>query len=103
MYPPNFSLENASVPVPEHGQSNLTPSQQKALTNLIANTTLVIKPSDKGDNIVVMDMEQYQCMCMKLLLNKKWYKPISTARIPTINDNFYQLVEFERLIYFFIL
>lgn len=30
---------------------------------------------------------------MKLLSNQKWYRPISGARIPEINSNFYQLVD----------
>lgn len=53
--------------------ANLTPKLRKALKNLQGNKNLVIKPADKGGNIVVQDTKQYKEICLKILRNTQWY------------------------------
>ncbi|CAJ0951533.1 unnamed protein product, partial [Ranitomeya imitator] len=38
-----------------------------ALRNLETDTSLVLKPSDKGGNVVVMDIDKYRDLCLSLL------------------------------------
>lgn len=46
---------------------NLSQAHRTALSNLSGNPHLVIKPSDKGGNMVVMDELQYRNMCWDIL------------------------------------
>lgn len=52
---------------------NLTPRQRKALTRLQNNKDIIIKPADKGGNVVVQDLKQYKEICQKILRNTQWY------------------------------
>lgn len=53
----------------------------EGFTPLKQNDQIIIKPSDKGGNIVVMNLDQYKTMVMDLLLNRSWYKPIPLAQV----------------------
>lgn len=55
-------------------QSNLTPAQQEAVLSLQQDHCIIIKPSDKGGNLIVMECNQYETMVMNLLKNQEWYK-----------------------------
>lgn len=55
-------------------ESNLFRAQQETLANITRNDEIIIKPSDKGGNVVVMDKTQYIEMCNKILNNQEWYK-----------------------------
>lgn len=57
--------------------SNLSFDQQEAVHSLQQNIDIVIKPSDKRGNLVVMDCAQYENMVMDLLGNWEWYKKVS--------------------------
>ncbi|CAJ0934562.1 unnamed protein product [Ranitomeya imitator] len=57
-------------------QSNLSRGERRALDNLSANTELVIKPSDKRGNLVIMDHKKYKEMCLKILTDTTTYGPI---------------------------
>lgn len=48
--------------------------QKQALQNLCAQEGIIIKPSDKGGNIVIMDRVQYVAICNRILGNEEWYK-----------------------------
>lgn len=63
---------------------NLSNSQFKVLQSLTSYDHLVIKASDKGGNVVILDRAHYKEMCLRLLNNKTWYKQIS----PLVIDNF---------------
>lgn len=65
--------------------SNLTSSQCKAIKSLQTNPHIVIKPADKGGNLVILNVDQYETMCKKILDNTDWYRPISK----TVLENFY--------------
>lgn len=47
--------------------SNLSPEQTLALESLKNNFGITIKASDKGGNVVLMDNELYENMCLKML------------------------------------
>lgn len=49
---------------------------------------IMIKPSDKGGNIVVMDNNQYLNTCNKILSNRKWYSRISSTKINKFHEDF---------------
>lgn len=72
--------------------SNLTQKQSRAVIKLQKNPDLIIKQSDKGGNLVLMTHQQYQTMCLKVLLNATWYSPISFFSIQTIIDELRKLV-----------
>lgn len=55
---------------------NLSTEQLAALHNLSTNQEIVIKPSDKRENVVLMDIGQYIQMCLCILENCEWYKLI---------------------------
>lgn len=44
------------------------------LRNLEKDPTIVIKPVDKGGNLVIMDHTQYLSMCLTLLSDRDAYK-----------------------------
>lgn len=63
---------------------NLSQSHRKALENLKANQNVIIKQADKGGSIVVMDRDHYRNICLDLLKNRTWYKPIPFSQIDQI-------------------
>lgn len=63
------------------GQDNLSLMHRKALVYLQKNVDIVIKPTEKGGNLVIMNRENYEQMCMIILLNREWYRPISKTVI----------------------
>ena len=58
-------------------RSNLTPAENVALSELMHNPDIVIKPADKGSMVVVMDREQYIWEGNKQLQDTKYYKPLN--------------------------
>ena len=52
----------------------MTNSEYKIIENLKENNSIVIKKSDKGSNIVILDREYYIKEAMRQLSDKKFYK-----------------------------
>lgn len=52
---------------------NMTGDNFLALKNLEQDPTIVIKPADKGSNLVIIDHRQYHNMCMSILSDKRGY------------------------------
>ncbi|CAJ0961582.1 unnamed protein product [Ranitomeya imitator] len=65
---------NNIIPSLDSTHPNLTYSERKSLNDLRNNTSLVIKPSDKGGNTVIMDHENYTKMCMSILSDVSSYE-----------------------------
>lgn len=61
-----------SLPDLPTASNNLTQFQHTALQNLTKNYSIIIKPSDKGGNMVIMDRPKYIKMCMDIINNKEW-------------------------------
>lgn len=66
---------------PRSSSDNLFPQLRKALVSLQNNKELIIKSADKGGKLVVMDRRNYEQMCLHILHNREWYKPISQTVI----------------------
>lgn len=47
-----------------------------ALKNLSTNHEIVIKPSDKGGNVILMDVGTIKRMHLCILENSEWYRMI---------------------------
>lgn len=60
--------------------NNLSKKQRQALTSLQNHPWLMVKPADKVGNVVVMNVETYERMCLDILDNKDWYRPISKQK-----------------------
>ncbi|CAJ0967227.1 unnamed protein product [Ranitomeya imitator] len=65
---------NNIIPSFDSTHPNLTHLERKSLNDLKNNTSLVIKPSDKGGNTVIMDYEKYTEMCMSILSDVSSYE-----------------------------
>ena len=50
--------------------------EQKELSKLINDETMVIKPADKGEVAVILSIGNHQGMIMKQLLDKSIYKKL---------------------------
>lgn len=72
---------------------NLSQTQVQALKKLRTYSHLTIKPADKGGCIVVMDNDKYKKICLDILNNPTWYKPISFEIMEQFMVDFYQLVD----------
>ena len=69
-------------------KSNLSKFEIEALNQLKNNTSIVIKPADKGSSVVIMDREDYISEGYRQLFDKKYYvkleKPIYKETVPMI-------------------
>ena len=64
--------------------SNLTKGEERGLISLINNHDLVIKPSDKGNGIVVMDKKYYINKTLEHLSDLLLYQPMPFDYTPQI-------------------
>ncbi|GAA6106737.1 uncharacterized protein LOC105009030 isoform X1 [Tachysurus ichikawai] len=80
----NFFLTNNSQP------SNLTDLERRAIKSLKNNKSIIIKPADKGNGVVIMDRSEYVQEALRQLNNPQYYKkldqPIYVESIPIIQD-----------------
>lgn len=73
----NYILHNMSREPPTSKQSsNLTHQERKALTELISNEDIIIKPADKGGSIVILNKDDYIKEAERQLNNLQHYKPL---------------------------
>lgn len=56
-------------------------------------TVPLVKPSDKGGNVVLLDNHDYIIMCQNILDNKDWYNRLSTQCIDQYNSDFYMFFD----------
>lgn len=59
-------------------QDNLSENERKALTELMNDKDLMIKPADKGSGIVIQDTNKYEAEILTQLSNKKFYKRLKS-------------------------
>ena len=55
---------------------NFSIMEQKELSKLINDETMVIKPADKGEVVVILSTGNHQGMIMKQLLDESIYKKL---------------------------
>ncbi|KAM5151821.1 cytochrome P450 2W1-like [Mantella aurantiaca] len=82
-----------ALKIPKNIPNNLTPTQNLALQHLQNNSSIVIKPSDKGGNVVIMDVQQYLDMCYRILNNTEWYTMVSSNFVDVVYAKFYSLID----------
>lgn len=61
---------------------NLSPQEQSALTSLRADRSLVVRPADKGNRWVILDRDEFDRECLRLLADTAVYTPVSAAVSP---------------------
>lgn len=54
--------------------TNLNQYQRRAIKELMDLPNVIIKPSDKGGNVVLMNTDQYKRICTNILQNDSWYR-----------------------------
>lgn len=84
--------EILQLPMRRDRPNNLSTSQFKALQSLTSYDHLVIKASDKGSNVVILDRAHYKEICLRLLNNKTWYKQISPLVIDNFTKQYYRIL-----------
>ena len=62
---------------PKPVESNLSDMERQALEELQQNTSIIIKPADKGSAIVILDREQYVKEALRQLQNTEYYQPLA--------------------------
>ena len=80
-------LEDELMQIGEHGKnfSNLSEGEREALKALVNDTSIVIKPADKGSAIVIWDREDYEKEAKRQLNDEKVYEKVSGDPVPQIN------------------
>ncbi|CAH2283625.1 Hypothetical predicted protein [Pelobates cultripes] len=63
---------------PSHTIDNLSFAERRALQDFKQQTDLIIKPADKGGNIVLMKRSEYVDMCMCHLNDISYYRILSS-------------------------
>lgn len=53
----------------------------------------MIKEADKGGCTVVLDKSHYKQICLDLLENRDWYKPITFEQIDQFMVDLYNLID----------
>ncbi|CAH2292869.1 Hypothetical predicted protein [Pelobates cultripes] len=66
-----------SLIIPKIQHDNLTVQQRKALKELNTDQNIIIKSSDNGGNVVIMDREHFIEMCMEHLKDSSAYRKLS--------------------------
>lgn len=77
-------------------RSNLTKIQLQTISKIQNHPDIVVTGADKEGNIVLMNRSFYENMCLKIVSNSDWYRPISpkltisfkTQFLDIINDAF---------------
>lgn len=64
-----------------HSKPNCTQTELEVIKSLENEKELIVKPSDKGGNTVILDRDQYLSMCKRLLDDKTCYEGL--PRDPT--------------------
>lgn len=71
---------------------NLTGEQRWALRELRDLTSVIVKPSDKGGNIVLMERLHYERMCTNILKNVNWYHVIPPSFLDDLSMRYHTIV-----------
>lgn len=76
----NFVLNTINIPLEPIEKSNvkrnISISEQKTITALASDETIIIKQADKGGATVIMDKEFYRRQVEKLLFDNEYYQKL---------------------------
>jgi len=88
--PLHFQNDFKRLYKPYKEKPNLSKMEVKALTELMNNKHIVIKPADKGSAVVVLGRDQYIKEVYRQLNNNTYYKklsePIYLQTVPMVQD-----------------
>lgn len=73
---------------------NLTPFEKTAIRQLKSNREIIIKPSDKGGAVVIMDTALYQAEGLRQLSNRQYYLPISHLSAESVAKSINDILEY---------
>jgi len=73
-------------------KSNLTMEELKAIKDLSSNSNIIIKPADKGSQIVLMDKAQYLLEANRQLSNDQHYSLLPHSIQPETQDRIREMV-----------
>lgn len=73
---------------------NLLPEQTNALMELKNMDTVVVKASDKGGNIVLMDNSYNERMCLDILRNVDWNRPVFKSYNAELHQKYHAIVKY---------
>ena len=57
---------------------NITPSEEKAMKDLLIDPTIIIRPADKGSGIVILDANSYAENLIQEIHDNSTYKEVPT-------------------------
>ncbi|CAJ0922657.1 unnamed protein product [Ranitomeya imitator] len=73
--------------------SNLTSTEKQALSSLHTNTSIIVKPADKGGAIVVMNRTQYMSEIYRQLADTNTYDVISRHPVTAISQKIKTVID----------
>lgn len=53
---------------------------------------MIVKPSDKGGNIVIMNRQGYEKMCYDIIKNRDWYRPVLAFSISQSTRKYHEIL-----------
>ncbi|KAJ1152985.1 hypothetical protein NDU88_005757 [Pleurodeles waltl] len=81
------------VPSKTTNRSNFTQQDWKDLNVLRTNTSIIIKPSDKGGNIAIMDIRDYTKEAYRQLMNIDHYDKLRTNPIIQYQVTYHEMLK----------
>ncbi|CAH2301315.1 Hypothetical predicted protein, partial [Pelobates cultripes] len=73
--------------------SNISRQQRKAMKELQSDTSIVIKPADKGGGVVILNREQYYSEIYRQLNDSTTYKELKGDPITQIKKAYSELLD----------
>ena len=74
-------------------KNNMTKQEAKAMNDLLNDDTIILRPSDKGSGIVIMDADKYKDEIESDLNENTTYKQIDDRVILKTGNNIKKLIE----------
>ena len=74
-------------------KGNLTKCEEKALSDLLEDNTIIIRPADKGSGVVVMDADDYKQRLQLEMQDGATYQSTGTDRTPAVQTKVKNLVQ----------
>ena len=73
--------------------NNLSKKQRSALESLEADQNIVIMPSDKDSSIVILNKNDYDGECLKILYNRHFYEELKEDPSVSYKDRFTDVIQ----------
>ena len=65
-------------------KKNITKKEEEALSELMKNPSIIIRPSDKGSQIVIFDKEDYVNLIENHLKDNHIYDPVNPIKVEEV-------------------